>query len=97
MADPLSLLREFSTSGRLELVRLDGDAIRFGDQYVFPKATPTAFKGQREGHYSLEVALYVAQHRQLSQPEYLKAASSAGLAAAPYVDRKVRACACACP
>lgn len=50
--------------------------------------SPACLRAADEG-YRLQVVLYMLQHRQLTQPEYLKAANAAGLAAAAFVDRKV--------
>ena len=85
-------LRSFNTAKKLDLVRVAGNQIQFGDEYVFPRDSNTGFKASKPGadeYYTLEDALHIVQNRHLPHAEYLKSASSAGLAAASFVDRKV--------
>jgi hypothetical protein len=86
--DPLSLLREFNLNKQVDAIKIEGDDVNFGGQYVFRKSAYTAFKGQRD-YYTIEAVYYVLQTRGLSQPEYLKAAAAAKLGTVAFVDRKV--------
>ena len=47
MADPLSLLREFVSSGRIGEVALAGDRVDFGGKFSFPKNAATGYKSQQ--------------------------------------------------
>ncbi|GFH31569.1 uncharacterized protein HaLaN_30638, partial [Haematococcus lacustris] len=43
--DPLSLLRSYNLSNKLSEVKVEGDQVHFGTEYVFPVKTFTAFRG----------------------------------------------------
>ena len=88
--DPLTLLRDFNLKNQLSEVKVVGDQVQFGSQYVFPKTSFTAFKSLRD-YETLEVVLHVLQTRALNQPEYLKAAEAQGLGRLSFVDRKASA------
>jgi hypothetical protein len=65
MADPLSVLKDFCSTGRVEQVVLADDGrVYFADQYSFPKTTYTAFKSGAGGgdFYDLEVVVFYIQH-----------------------------------
>lgn len=47
MADPLSLLREYVSTGRIEEVVLTGDRVDFGGKFSFNKTVPTGYKSQQ--------------------------------------------------
>ena len=47
MADPLSLLREFVSTGRIEEVVLSGDKVDFGGRFTFSKNAATGYKSQQ--------------------------------------------------
>lgn len=47
MADPLSLLREFVSGGRIEEVALAGDRVDFGGRFSFSKNVATGYKSQQ--------------------------------------------------
>ena len=87
--DPLSLLRDFNSRRQLEQVQVQNDRVNFGDAYVFPKTSYTAFKGVQKDYYTLEVVLYLLQHRHLSHPEYIKQASAAKIGIVNTLDKKV--------
>ena len=58
MADPLSVLRDFCSGGRVNEVELRPDGrVYFADQYSFAKSTPTAFKVNGGGLYELEAVV----------------------------------------
>jgi hypothetical protein len=88
--DPLALLREFNTGRKLKQVAVSGDRINFGDQYSYPKSTPTAFKSSRGDHYSLETVLHYLSGKALSAAEYVKECSKTGILPVMIQDRKVR-------
>ena len=47
MADPLSLLREFVSSGKIDEVVLSGDRVDFGGKFTFSKNVATGYKSQQ--------------------------------------------------
>lgn len=47
MADPLSLLREYVSGGKMEEVALAGDRVYFGGKFSFPKAALTGYKSKQ--------------------------------------------------
>jgi hypothetical protein len=95
--DPLALLREFNTGRRVKQVAVSGDRINFGDQYSYPKATPTAFRSSRGEHYSLETVLHYLSSKTLSAAEYVKECSKTAILPVQIQDRKVRRRACGRP
>eukprot|EP00798_Chlamydomonas_sp_ICE-L_P005013 gene5013-34798_t len=88
--DPLSLLRDFNIKNKLEAVVSNSDRVNFGDSYVFPKTSYTAFKraGGAQDFYTLEVVLYLLKNRNLSHPEYIKQGSSDRVGTVTNLDRK---------
>ena len=87
--DPLSLLKDFNIRRQVDQVQFQNDKVHFGDAYVFPKASYTAFKGVQKDYYTLEVVLYLLQHRHLSHPEYIKQASASRIGIVNTLDKKV--------
>lgn len=47
MADPLSLLREYVSSNKIDEVVVNGDRVDFGGKFTFSKNTPTGYKSQQ--------------------------------------------------
>ena len=45
--DPLSLLREFASSGRIDEVTVSGERVDFGGKFAFSKDAPTGYKSQQ--------------------------------------------------
>lgn len=89
--DPLSLLKKFNLEKKVEQVEERGDRVHFGDSYVFPKTSYTAFKPVRgDDYYTLETVLFILKTRSLPHAEYLRLASNSKHVIASQVDRKVR-------
>ncbi|PSC73571.1 parafibromin-like isoform X2 [Micractinium conductrix] len=76
MADPLSLLREYVSGGKMEEVALAGDRVDFGGKFSFPKAALTGYKSKQGtgDFYTLETLLYFARHLDVKFGEYFKKA-----------------------
>ncbi|TRY63174.1 hypothetical protein TCAL_00483 [Tigriopus californicus] len=79
MADPLTLLRQYHTSGRTEEILEADSHIIFGD-LAWPKDVRTNFKiygsesdGKRD-YYTLECLLYFLKNIKRSHPDYVKQA-----------------------
>ena len=103
--EPLTVLREFASSGRLAQVSLSLDArtVKFGDQFEFGADAPTRWRAK--GVVGANAASTAAATLPLgalaffaTSPtffdkapwgDYLKNARSAGFATVPVVDRKV--------
>ncbi|GIL64314.1 hypothetical protein Vafri_18291 [Volvox africanus] len=89
--DPLSVLRDFNTSNKLQLVQqIDGN-VQFGDRYSFPAATPVykaAFAQAASAYYSIQDVLFYLKNRNLKPQEYVMAANQSGVANINIVDRK---------
>ncbi|GLC40122.1 hypothetical protein PLESTF_000620700 [Pleodorina starrii] len=89
--DPLSVLRDFNTSNRLNLVQQVEGNVQFGDRYSFPAATPVykaAFAQAASAYYSLQDVLFYLKNRHLKPQEYVMAANQSGVANINIVDRK---------
>jgi hypothetical protein len=70
MADPLSLLREFTIAKKM--VILENDRFRF-DKITFPREVETAFRsGKGAGaNYTLDGLWFMLQHADKKYTEYL--------------------------
>ncbi|KAG2482472.1 hypothetical protein HYH03_018579 [Edaphochlamys debaryana] len=87
--DPLSVLKDFNTSSKLQLVKLAEGNVQFGDRYSFPATTPVyKAAGQATAYYSLQDVLFYLKNRQLKPQEYVMAASQAGVGSISIMDRK---------
>ncbi|GIL82155.1 hypothetical protein Vretifemale_11085 [Volvox reticuliferus] len=89
--DPLSVLRDFNTSNKLNLVQQTDGNVQFGDRYSFPAATPVykaAFAQAASAYYSLQDVLFYLKNRNLKPQEYVMAANQSGVANINIVDRK---------
>ncbi|KAL6754061.1 RNA pol II accessory factor, Cdc73 family-domain-containing protein [Haematococcus lacustris] len=84
--DPLSLLRSYNLSNKLSEVKVEGDQVHFGTEYVFPVKTFTAFRGG-DDYEALDVILHVLKTKGLSQAEYLKSTMSARVGRLPHPKR----------
>jgi hypothetical protein len=47
LGDPLSLLREFVSNGKIDEVVQSGDRVDFGGKFSFSKGVPTGYKSQQ--------------------------------------------------
>ncbi|EFN59429.1 hypothetical protein CHLNCDRAFT_56751 [Chlorella variabilis] len=76
MADPLSLLREFVSTGKVHEVVLAGDRVDFGGKFSFSKNVATGYKSQQgKGKlYDLETLLFFSKHINEKFTEYFKKA-----------------------
>lgn len=90
MADPLSLLREYVSTGRIEEVVLTGDRVDFGGKFSFNKTVPTGYKSQqgKGNFYDLETLLFFAKHVDAKFTDYFKKAGKEIGKAVTFVDRK---------
>ena len=100
--EPLAVLREFASSGRLAQVSLSPDArtVRFGDQFEFGADAPTRWraKGVAGANASSTLplgalAFFATSPTFLDKApwgDYMKNGRSAGFATVAVVDRKVR-------
>lgn len=91
--DPLSVLRDFNTSSKLDVVQQIEGNVQFGDRYSFPVAMPVykaAFAQAASAYYSLQDVLFYLKNRHLKPQEYVMAANQSGVANISIVDRKVR-------
>lgn len=85
--DPLSVLRDFNTSGKLQLVEVVGQHhVQFGDRYNFPASTPVYKAGS--GYYTLQDVLFYLKSRALKPQEYVMAANQAAVTNINIADRK---------
>jgi hypothetical protein len=48
--DPLSLLREYVTAGRVDEITQAGDRVDFGGRFSFSKNVATGYKSQQVGN-----------------------------------------------
>ncbi len=87
--DPLTLFKQYNLSGKPDQIRVEGDRVFFGSEYVFPVKSFTAFRGERD-YETVGVVQHVLQTKTLSQPEYLKSALAAGVGRLPAPKRIVR-------
>ncbi|KXZ48472.1 hypothetical protein GPECTOR_27g642 [Gonium pectorale] len=87
--DPLSVLRDFNTNNKLQIVQQVGGNVQFGDRYNFPASTPVyKAAGAAAVYYTLQDVLFYLKSRQLKPQEYVMAASQAGVSNINIVDRK---------
>lgn len=93
--DPLSLLREFVSQGRLREVTTSGDRVHFGDRFSFLRDARTAYKSRAKdgAFYDLGTLLFFAQSLgpSFKFADYFKKAREAGVGQVTFVDRKVGA------
>ena len=100
--EPLTVLREFASSGRLAQVSLSGDSrtVRFGDQFEFGADAPTRWRAKGGAANASTATLplgalaFFATSPAFSGGvgaigDYLKNARSAGFETVAVVDRKV--------
>ena len=103
--EPLIVLREFASSGRLAQVSLSQDArtVKFGDQFEFAADAPTRWRAKgaaaavgpsATSTMPLGALAFFATSATFFDKapwgDYLKNARAAGLATVPVVDRKVK-------
>jgi hypothetical protein len=86
--DPLTLFKQYNLNGQLDKIRVDGDRVLFGNEYVFPIKGFTAFRHEKD-YETVGVVLHVLQTKQLTHPEYLKSALAAGVTRLPVPKRIV--------
>ncbi|KAK2077895.1 hypothetical protein QBZ16_003763 [Prototheca wickerhamii] len=90
--DPLSLLREFVSQGRLREVTTSGDRVHFGDRFSFLRDARTAYKSRAKdgAFYDLGTLLFFAQSLgpSFKFADYFKKAREAGVGQVTFVDRK---------
>lgn len=94
--DPLSLLREYVSGGKLKEVTTTGDRISFGDRFSFLRDARTAYKSRsKDGtFYDLGTLLFFAQNLgpDFKFADYFKKAREAGVGQVTFIDRKVSLC-----
>lgn len=92
--DPLTLLRDFVTLGKVEEISVSGERIDFGGRYSFGKSVSTSYKSQqgKEGFYDLESLVFFVRNTVsggVKFGDYFKNARQAGLMPISALDRKV--------
>lgn len=95
MADPLTLLRKYVTSGRLDDVVVSGDRVEFGSEYSFKRNAKTAFKSKVKdrGFYDLDALLHLAKAMgaaDYSRASYVSGTRAANVAAVAFPDTQVQ-------
>lgn len=98
--DPLRLLREYVSGGRLEEVTTVGDRVHFGTRFALPRSARTAYKSQAKdgAFYDLGALLFYARNLgpTFKYADYFKKAREAGVGQVTFIDRKVSPWAGAC-
>ena len=83
--DPLAVLREFCTGGRLGEVALEGGAVSFGSDFVFDAGAPTGYasaRGAGQRYTAGSLAHFAASgFGRAGLGEYLRSARDAGVPA----------------
>ncbi|KFM26620.1 Parafibromin [Auxenochlorella protothecoides] len=90
--DPLRLLREYVSGGRLEEVTTVGDRVHFGTRFALPRSARTAYKSQAKdgAFYDLGALLFYARNLgpTFKYADYFKKAREAGVGQVTFIDRK---------
>lgn len=90
--DPLSLLREFITTGQFGQVTIDEDGtVDFGGRFTFDKNAPTAYKSdQGKGeYYDIESIVFFVQKDYASKfREYYNEVKKLGIKQVTFVDKQ---------
>ena len=91
--DPVSLLREWTISGKLDSIRLGPDRVEFADSYSFRRDAATAYKAQKGkgDFYSLATLLVFLRNKSTPFPQYVKITKEENVPTVSYLDRKVGA------
>ncbi|KAL2652820.1 hypothetical protein R1flu_020948 [Riccia fluitans] len=86
--DPLTILREYTVRGELNLVRLVGDEYHFGDDYRFPRNVETAYRSKNGSLYTLESLVFFVKNTHMKHTEYMQQARQLKLQFVIFTDRK---------
>lgn len=89
--DPLSALREYTTRNALDQITQIGEEIRFGGDYSFAAASPTAYKSKQGPLYTLETLVHFVKNHHLKHTDYMAHARrtlSSSSVVVTFIDRK---------
>ncbi|KAL5702244.1 accessory factor associated with RNA polymerase II [Ranunculus cassubicifolius] len=86
--DPLSALREFTIRNELPKITRIADDFRFGNDYIFPASSETAYRSKQGNLYTLETLVYYIQNHTVKHTEYLQNARTHKIPPVTFTDRK---------
>ncbi|GLJ33880.1 hypothetical protein SUGI_0681480 [Cryptomeria japonica] len=86
--DSLTVLRDFTTRGELEKIKLSGDEFLFGDEYHFPCNIETAYRANQGSFYTLESLVFFVKNSHLKHAEYIQQVHSHKLQRVSLPERK---------
>lgn len=72
--DPLGVLRDYSSRGHMDRVKLVGDVYHFGDDYSFRKNIETAYRSKQGGFYTLDALVFFVKNIHMRHTDYMNAA-----------------------
>ncbi|XP_058212167.1 uncharacterized protein LOC131324277 [Rhododendron vialii] len=86
--DPLSVLRDYAIRNDLDSIVRVNDDFRFGSDYSFPAATPTAYRSKIGHLFTLETLIHFLKHSHLKFTDYMKNIKPLAIPFISYLDRK---------
>ncbi|KAI8561300.1 hypothetical protein RHMOL_Rhmol04G0328100 [Rhododendron molle] len=86
--DPLSVLRDYAIRNDLDSIVRVNDDFRFGSDYSFPAATPTAYRSKQGHLFTLETLIHFLKHSHLKFTDYIENIRPLAIPHVSFLDRK---------
>ncbi|KAI8564383.1 hypothetical protein RHMOL_Rhmol03G0177200 [Rhododendron molle] len=86
--DPLSVLRDYAIRNDLDSIVRVNDDFRFGSDYSFPAAAPTAYRSKQGHLFTLETLIHFLKHSHLKYTDYMKNIKPLAVPTVSFIDRK---------